>query len=717
MSLSKSDELLRRTAELQSNGSIHVRQPLLRNASAAKSWSKRVSVTVPASGVEASLYKFPLLLLLDGNNFPFSEAGSDGSDIRFSTKENPAGPSDYLPFEKLWYDSTEDAETAAFYVRIPILSSRRATVFYIYFTGTPTATDYSDPAGVWEEYSCVVHMDNSDWTTVPLFLGIERKSEAGYQYSQPVSKTGEAIAAKKFNDSPANMANFALISAADPHMIIDLRSSVAERIGPEGFLEIGSASAPDESGIRSPLGYLRNRGIAEYFKTFYLTMIGDWLWVDVDEEALTGTVSGDEGSYLLRRSGTTVGDEAEVNINGGITIDHTGVEEVHVVRAVGPVLLSGVLTCESGSKNVEGEGTRFTSEVKVGDVLKIGDYQLPGTVQSVDDSNDITMTRAAGKDHEENGYVGLPHTIIKLWEPIAKVGGFSGVGAAKGHNAIDYSNVDFLRWYQDLGGYNGTIGWKNARVQYKQTSGGSFIADSGRTLLDSSASHTTLERVGPPTESADGIVGYCQEWDGSDHYLRFNTGLEIGENSFRIEAWFKAASGATRFILLGNSQICFYVTDSGVALEWDYQNILEVVGPTGLLSDFEWHHLVFCRDKDLNRFYVYVDGTEYPLTTEWAGSDIVFTEKSDDEGAEPLYICSEGPYGRDGYDGTSFVGLVDEVRLTYAGRNASWVKATYDSHMQNLLTVGSLELGAASDTPNGVQLTLSDGGSLYVHDS
>jgi len=119
---------------------------------------------LPASASETN---FPLLVRLNSSNFPFSQAATDGSDIRFST---PAGTA--LSYEIEQWDSINGQ--AAVWVKIPNITGNARQEIKMYW-GKPGVTSQSNGPAVFNStngYCCVMHMNgnvlDSTGSTTPI---------------------------------------------------------------------------------------------------------------------------------------------------------------------------------------------------------------------------------------------------------------------------------------------------------------------------------------------------------------------------------------------------------------------------------------------------------------------------------------------------------------------------------------------------------------------
>ncbi len=107
--------------------------------------SYRIKITIDHTKIDNDLTDFPVAIILTSNNFDFSKAMPNGSDIRFTQSDG---------IKELYYERERhesDSQIAVYWVKIPLVSSSSDTEFYIYY-GKSDATDgtYHSPTNVWD---------------------------------------------------------------------------------------------------------------------------------------------------------------------------------------------------------------------------------------------------------------------------------------------------------------------------------------------------------------------------------------------------------------------------------------------------------------------------------------------------------------------------------------------------------------------------------------
>ena len=123
-------------------------------------WTYRIEIKINHDLIDATLTDFPARVDLPVGDFDFSDARSDGYDIRFTSSDGET----LLKYERERHDSTN--ELARYWVKIPSVSSSADTTFYMYY-GKADATDGADPENVWDsDFLAVYHFAQDPTGTV-----------------------------------------------------------------------------------------------------------------------------------------------------------------------------------------------------------------------------------------------------------------------------------------------------------------------------------------------------------------------------------------------------------------------------------------------------------------------------------------------------------------------------------------------------------------------
>ena len=123
---------------------------------ACSEWSHalRIGIDTTSAGanVRETVANFPLLVRLRATNFAFSEARSDGADIRFVD----AGGQNLDHEIERWDSATSTAEL---WVLVPSIAADSSGNFISMYWGNPLATPTASSAPVFGAFTCVYHMN------------------------------------------------------------------------------------------------------------------------------------------------------------------------------------------------------------------------------------------------------------------------------------------------------------------------------------------------------------------------------------------------------------------------------------------------------------------------------------------------------------------------------------------------------------------------------
>lgn len=187
-----------------------------------------------------------------------------------------------------------------------------------------------------------------------------------------------------------------------------------------------------------------------------------------------------------------------------------------------------------------------------------------------------------------------------------------------------------------------------------------------------------------------GGIGWAQDFSGLDYIVVDDSDLLDMGNTFTVECWVKHEGGhvPNDFERILNKK---YNWDGGtgweITLETGYDTRLTVRGSssagTAGISDIvdswaagDWHYIAVEYDRTNARGYS--EGLYRDLTTVTAVVD----------NAQPLHV---GRYGG-ASDSNHWDGLMDEIRISPGLRGPAWIRASYESEIDDLIAYGPEEL-------------------------
>ena len=204
--------------------------------------------------------------------------------------------------------------------------------------------------------------------------------------------------------------------------------------------------------------------------------------------------------------------------------------------------------------------------------------------------------------------------------------------------------------------------------------------DVANAIKDSTSNVNHGTPVGGMTSSdlVDGKIGKAIDFDGNDSILLgTDSSLDIGANDFTLEAIGMWTSGGNvaGFINIGSFTKRYalglgYLDASKVSMG---QNVADFYYNAGSgLNDENAHYIVGVGDLAGGNPIIYVDSVSKSYLTSLGGANIQANN------------IGRSPYGY-------FVGKIDEVRVSSTVRSVAWIKATYYSLWDLLLTYGEEE--------------------------
>ena len=190
----------------------------------------------------------------------------------------------------------------------------------------------------------------------------------------------------------------------------------------------------------------------------------------------------------------------------------------------------------------------------------------------------------------------------------------------------------------------------------------------------------------------DGLQTISSTFTGTDITLScwIKTTHDIGLSQTALIQVQPAEAGRPMFAL---NYADWNVDSSGTNMIYTQQGPFGTVlnifatNPAHNMGDGNWHHVVAVRDLTNNTGSIYIDGilgTPLNHTPSSWQRNVTGTLSPQDVGS---YSITHNRYiGRATSYNTSFNGDIDEVRIENTARTADWVKAEYNSGLDNLIT-------------------------------
>jgi len=229
----------------------------------------------------------------------------------------------------------------------------------------------------------------------------------------------------------------------------------------------------------------------------------------------------------------------------------------------------------------------------------------------------------------------------------------------------------------------------NFKAVYHMSDG----ADTSHIYDSTSNNNDGTKKAANEPVQADGKIGKAQSFDGSDDYIAVsdNSSLDITD-TITIEAWVKPTSSSdfgqivakrdgskticnyAMYRYFNNRKLGFYFYNSG----WN-----EYTTSSDELTLNAWNYATIVHKfGDANSTKAYVNGVQ--KTGSWSGNGGLAA------------ITNNASFSIGGLTDQTviFTGLIDEVRISNVARSSAWIKATYNSLNNSLLTYGAEETNA-----------------------
>ena len=222
---------------------------------------------------------------------------------------------------------------------------------------------------------------------------------------------------------------------------------------------------------------------------------------------------------------------------------------------------------------------------------------------------------------------------------------------------------------------------------------GSYDGTAGE-IKDSTSNDFDAVSGGDPTQ-IDAKIGKGQDWDGND-YGTGPTSTDLNPTTaLMVSFWIKSAADTGHIVEKDNESNyrregwLFYLGAGKLALSAGLNSGYPHVYSNSDPGDDSWHHIVGTFAP--NSLKVYFDGEYEAEETSGVPATLATTNRA-------LTFCRRNNgFGPDRY----YIGDSDEFRVSSSIRTAAWIKATYNSGNDSLLTYGSEETaGSPSSSPS-----------------
>jgi len=228
----------------------------------------------------------------------------------------------------------------------------------------------------------------------------------------------------------------------------------------------------------------------------------------------------------------------------------------------------------------------------------------------------------------------------------------------------------------------------------------------------SNANNGTKKGAGEPAVTTNGKIDDAQDFDGTDDMITVTDDPTLNfdaSDPMTLEAWInvtdKNLSGTANYQYIFSKRLNGTGTGYELYLQADgylrflircsNENLCYITDNLCLYGG--WHYVVGVRDVAEDKLRLFVDGAEAitPITDTTTGT---------------LTNAADLRIGRTDFTEHRYLnGIADELRISKARRSDAWIKATYETVRDNLLTWGSEETaGVAHEVTVAESLGLAD---------
>ncbi|MCD9020665.1 LamG-like jellyroll fold domain-containing protein [Cohnella silvisoli] len=319
-------------------------------------------------------------------------------------------------------------------------------------------------------------------------------------------------------------------------------------------------------------------------------------------------------------------------------------------------------------------------------------------------ANTVLVSTPGGLDdgnwHQATAVVDRTAQTVKIYidgvaKTLTKGGGYCGTASGasldiSGCTSLNASSSDALTF----GSYNGFAEFYSGSLDdvrlYKRALSAAEITeiysfnglvgqwkfDEGNgTVFADSSGHTS---AGTSTDAdwVAGKFGKALSFNGQSSYdvMSRSGGLNMGEHSFSVAAWFKSDSTGTHQRILSKgdwgSASGYFLWYEGGALTFSLGGegtnaSTALVGTPGGFGDGNWHHVAAVVDRSARTIQIYVDGTAKTLTSATGYCGAASGNTLNIAGCTSLNGSSTDPFTLSGHLGTYelFNGALDDVRV------------------------------------------------------
>ena len=208
-------------------------------------------------------------------------------------------------------------------------------------------------------------------------------------------------------------------------------------------------------------------------------------------------------------------------------------------------------------------------------------------------------------------------------------------------------------------------------------------ANTGMVIADSTGGHNAAKKSNAEPSQTTGAIGKGQDFDNTDDFINIANHADFDfTEAVTFELWAKHNSNAPEFILSNRtrSDCAVYMISDGKNMDFAVHigNVVKAAQGSVALGITDWRYCAGTYDKADGLVKSYVD--DNPADTFDSGGGNIDVTGVD-------YRIGWGHS-----DGYVWDGPIDEVRMSSIARSAAWIKASYHSGADGLITFGQEEI-------------------------
>jgi hypothetical protein len=683
------------------------------------SYSNKIYVNTTATGanITGNQAGYPLLVRLTGANFNFSQARSDGADLRFADSSGAL-----LSYEIERFDAV--GKLAEIWVRIPVVYGNNNAQWFRMYWGKSVATSLSSgsdvfPAsngfvGVWHlnekgntaagGYANASSRINTGTGTGGLTSGSEvagqmglatnfvGASNQGVNIAHDASQhSNTALTLQVWTNSASQGANKRMLcksytSAATPWVEYDIESSGAGNtflfsaaIGGTGY-SATATTAMSNGAWYMATGTFDGSKLRVYTNGSLeatTTQVGS-----INNYAGTLTI----GKYPLDNNSNFNGKIDEVRISNVVRSADWIKLDYETMKTGSTVVTVGARTPDYAKSVRLHFNTTATGANVSGNVANI-----PILVRFASANLDFSVTQNDGRDIQfvDKDGTFLYHEIVE-WDKANT----TGKAWVKVPQVDGNSTTDYITLYYGCSTCSGTP--YALRDSVWSGYNGVWHLPGGNTARDATRYGNTLSYATNLPSAAGITTALANRFDGTNDYAKVTPAgseLDFGTGDFSIGAWVKTtltpASGYWPMIVSKESatgtrngyNLLFNQNSGAAAFEvWSNTTSALKQSASSSLNDGNWHYLV--GKKTSSAVELYVDGVSSGTTSHTLGS----TTTASDFGVGKRLAGS----------GYNFNGYISEAQVAPSAFSADYIKLSYENQKANSTLFSTTTITTAS---------------------